>query len=71
MPISMSREKESSAGWSAGRLASWRLSSNAAMMYMYIYMYLTVLTFYLLCYEGSCDFGLILVGTWDLRLHLL
>lgn len=34
---------------------------------MYMCMYLTVLTLPpMLLYEGSCDFGLILVRTWDL-----
>lgn len=65
----MSREKES-AGWSAGRLASWRLSSNDVHVHVHV-SYGPYLLPYLLCYEGSCDFGLILVRTWDLRLHFL
>lgn len=64
MPVPMSREKESSAGWSAGRLASWRLSSNDVHVHVHIHPYGPYLTSYV--NDGSCDFGLILVGTWDL-----
>lgn len=36
MPVPMSRGKES-AGWSAGRLASWRLSSNDVHVHIHPY----------------------------------
>lgn len=66
MPVPMSRGKESSAGWSAGRsdIASWRLSSNDVHVHVSYGPYGPYLTSYV--NDGSCDFGLILVRTWDL-----